>query len=103
MLYLLYVNDIHHSCNSNILSFADDTTIFSSHSNIMSLFELGNKDLNDSYTWFCANRLSLNVGNTKYILIKPRQRQCDCSGLSMSIHNTKLMRIGMDCNEQANK
>ena len=28
LLYLIYVNDIHKSCNSNIVSFADDTTLF---------------------------------------------------------------------------
>ena len=28
LLYLIYVNDIHKSCNCNILSFADDTTLY---------------------------------------------------------------------------
>ena len=28
LLYLIYVNDIPYSCNSEILSFADDTTLF---------------------------------------------------------------------------
>ena len=28
LLYLAYVNDINQSCNGNILSFADDTTMF---------------------------------------------------------------------------
>ena len=34
LLYLIYVNDIENSCDSNILSFADDTTIYSSHSEL---------------------------------------------------------------------
>ena len=42
LLYLIYVNDIENSCDSNLLSFADDTTIYSSHSDINSLFEMGN-------------------------------------------------------------
>ena len=36
LLYLIYVNDIENSCDSNILSFADDTTIYSSHSDKLS-------------------------------------------------------------------
>lgn len=88
---------------TNILSFADDTTIFSSSSDIVTLFESVNKDTNDLFTWFCANRLSLNAGKTKYIIIKPRQKQCDLSGLSICINNTPLTRIGKNCAEEATK
>ena len=52
-LHLLYANDIGYSCNANILSFADDTTIFSSHANINSLFVIGNKDINDIHLVMC--------------------------------------------------
>ena len=34
LLYLIYVNDICNSCQGNILSFADDTTLYTSHSNL---------------------------------------------------------------------
>ena len=34
LLYLIYVNDIGNSCDGNMLSFADDTSLFLSHSNI---------------------------------------------------------------------
>jgi len=34
LLYLIYANDIGNSCQCNILSFAGDTTLFVSHSNI---------------------------------------------------------------------
>ena len=90
LLYLIYVNDIENSCDSNILSFADDTTIYSSHSDINSLFEMGNAEINNLYTWFCTNKLSLNAGKTKYIIIKPRQRHCDISGRNISINNVSL-------------
>ena len=38
LLYLLYVNDISKSCRGNILSFADDTTLYMSNSNLNELF-----------------------------------------------------------------
>ena len=34
LLYLIDGNDIHKSCSSNILSFADDTTLFVSNSDM---------------------------------------------------------------------
>ena len=43
LLYLLYVNDIHKSCESGSLSFADDTTLYISDHNLESLFETANK------------------------------------------------------------
>ena len=42
LLYLLYVNDINNSCDGAILSFADDTTLFTSHSNIGELHRNAN-------------------------------------------------------------
>ena len=103
LLYLIYVNDIENSCDSNILSFAHDTTIYSSHSDINSLFEMGNAKINNLYTWFCTNKLSLNAGKTKYIIIKPRQRHCDISGRNISINNVSLTRIGNNCPETSTK
>ena len=40
LLYLIYVNDIENYCQCNILSFADDITLYVSHSNINTLFSL---------------------------------------------------------------
>ena len=102
LLYLIYVNDIENSCDSNILSFADDTTIYSSHSDINSLLKW-EMYINNLYTWFCTNKLSLNAGKTKYIIIKPRQRHCDISGRNISINNVSLTRIGNNCSETSTK
>ena len=71
----IYVNDIGNSCDGNILSFADDTTLFLSHSNIGKLYELANKQINYLYEWFC--KLSFNVKKTKYITIKPENKKCE--------------------------
>ena len=61
LLYLIYVNDICNSCQGNILSFADDTTLYTSHSNLDELYANANEQTNDLYQWFCSNRLSLNA------------------------------------------
>ena len=60
LLFLIYVNDIHRSRDSNILSFADDTTMFMSHNDISVLYRDANKHINDLYYWLCANKFALN-------------------------------------------
>ena len=97
LLYLLYVNDIHKSCNSNILSFADDTTLFVSNSDIGSLYEEANKEINSLYMWFCANKLSLNAKKTKYIILRPQSKKCAVENKNIVIDGVSLERIGNDC------
>ena len=95
LLYLIYVNDIHKSCNSNILSFADDTTLFVSNSDIGSLYEEANKEINSLYMWFSANKLSLNAKKTKYIILRPQSKKCAVE--KKIIDGVSLERIGNDC------
>ena len=58
LLYLIYVNDISKSCKCNILSFADDTTIYLSNSDLNVLYTEANIVVNDLYN--CIPR-------TKYV------------------------------------
>ena len=67
LLFLLYVNDLHHTSKIIIpVIFADDTSFFFSHSDINVLFEKMNKELTNVSNCFKANKLSLNVKKTKY-------------------------------------
>ncbi len=103
LLYLIYVNDICFSCNGKILSFADDTTIYLSDSNIDHLYVKANMLINCLFEWFCSNRLSLNANKTKYIVIRPPSLRGDIYNTDICIQNSKLHRIGNDCAEKAVK
>ena len=81
-----------------ILSFADDTTIYSPNSNLNQLYHNANIQINKLFNWFCANKLSLNAGKTNYIVIRPKHMRCKLTSHDMFIQNTKLNRIGNDCN-----
>ena len=52
LLVLIYSNDISHSTTENILSFADDTTVFLWDSNLSCLFNRANTSLDDIFNWF---------------------------------------------------
>ena len=103
LLYLLYVNDISKSTQGHILSFADDTSMYISDSNIENLYRRANIAMDDLYDWFCANRLSLNPNKTKFIVIKPFQRHYDCTNLSVCVNNVPLMQIGSSFGEKSTK
>ena len=49
--------------------FADDANLFSSDNNIRTLFGTANQELNQIFDWFLANKISLNVEKTKYMLL----------------------------------
>ena len=103
LLYLLYVNDITNCTKANILSVADDTSLFVNNSNITELYEHANTEIQKLFVWFCSNRLSLNAKKTKYLVIKSPQQQCDLSNLYITINEINLERIGKDCKEQSTK
>ena len=103
LLYLIYVNDIAEATKSGVLSFADDTTLYLSNSNIKSLYEKGNQELNNLYKWFCANKLSLNTTKTKYIIIKPQQRIYCSDHLQLMINGNKVIKIANNLPEKSIK
>ena len=53
---------------ASFILFADDTNLFFSHTNPNTLVEIVNSELEKIIQWIRANRLSLNLQNTKYIL-----------------------------------
>ena len=68
LLFLIFINDLHKASSLNSIIFADDTSLFKSHKNIHTLFDLVNQELNKINDWFQCNKLSLNITKTKYIL-----------------------------------
>ena len=74
LLFLLYINDIQHS--SNILKFhlfADDTSIFHSHTNLDILESEINTELLNTTDWLIANKLSLNVKKSSFMTFSSKQ------------------------------
>ena len=69
LLFLIYVNDMTHC--SHILEFilfADDTNIFLTNRDANRLYDTINVELVALSHWFKANKLSLNISKTNYML-----------------------------------
>ena len=69
------------------LSFADDKTI----NNL--LFQKGNKELENIDNWLIANKLSLNVKKTKYILFSSRTTKTLSKESVLTIRKNQIERI----------
>ena len=61
--YALKHSIVHH--------FADDTNLLFSHKNPDVIKKTINNELKLLYDWLCANKLSLNVDKTEFIIFQP--------------------------------
>lgn len=69
LLFIIYTNDIPNLLKqTHTILFADDTTIYASDTNLNSLYNKVNHDLEILCDWFKANKLSLNIAKTNYML-----------------------------------
>ena len=71
-----YINNIHKSSNYfSFILFADDTNLFSSGKNLKMLCKRANIELQKVSIWLKANKLTLNVTKTQYIIFKSRKKK----------------------------
>ena len=90
LLFLIYINDMNTAIkNSTVYHFADDTNLLYSHKNPKTLQKIVNKDLKTLYEWLCANRLSLNVGKTEFIIFRPPKKSLS-NRIVLTLNRTKL-------------
>lgn len=72
LLFILYTNDLPNSLkHSKSILFADDTTVYLSANNINNLIDMIKADLTQLADWFYANKLSLNVTKTNFMVFCP--------------------------------
>ena len=75
LLFIIYSNDIPNSLkNCKCILFADDTTVYVSGHRKSNLFADMKEDLENLIEWFRANKLSLNILKTNYVLFRPNNK-----------------------------
>ena len=75
LFFILYLNDLNNASLLDAILFADDTNLFISHNDPGYLNDTLNSELNNLSTWFAANRLSLNLSKTNFMVFKPWQKK----------------------------
>ena len=103
LIYLIYVDDNAKSTNGHILPFTDDTSLYLSDPKIDELYEMANIEVNTVYEWFCANMLSLNPSQTKFIVMRTPNNPPNSTGFKLCINGTPLVQIGTHSGEKSTK
>ena len=103
LLFLLYINDI--PLVSNILSsilFADDTTLFCSYKNLQELTAIVSNELGNIMQWLNANKLSLFIDKTNFMLFRPKGKTEICPSIHIcganiiEVDSAKFLGIVID-------
>ena len=95
------MNDIGNLCGGNVLSFADDTTLYILHSNLSVLFANANTHINALFKWFYVyannSQTDFHSKQTKQniLFLRPKYSRIDISQYSMHIGNTAISKIGI--------
>ena len=95
LLFLIYINDLPNSSNLfNFLMYADDTTLYCCLEDIASEDKAHtlNIELERVHSWLNANRLTLNVNKTKYMLFCKR-RNNHTTELTLRLNNNDIQSV----------
>ena len=96
LFFLLYINDLPQCLNkTKPRLFADDTNLTASGDSITDLETAVNSDLENLRKWLIANKLSLNVAKTEFMLIgsKAMIKKNSDSRLNVFIENKQIKQV----------
>ena len=102
VLFILYINDMHRSSDHiRVVHFADDTTVFTSNSDIDNVNASVNRELVGVDNWLKTNRLSQNGSKTSYTIMSNQKNELDIKiqeTVIMKVSTVKFLGITLDEN-----
>ena len=96
LLFLIYINDLPNCLNEGLpRMYADDTNISMQSNNLSELENLMNAEIANLNTWLEANKLSLNIAKTEFMIIGSRQRLStfDNQNVEVCVNNKQINRV----------
>ena len=100
LLFLIFINDLPNATDFLTILFADDTTFQMSNVDTNLLFEMANFELNKASQWFMANKLTLNVKKTKFMLFSDKKFNSDQQLPDIKIGGKSIEQVGTGCKEK---
>ena len=92
LLFVIYINDIIYSSQHlKFVLFADDSNLYASHDDLPSLIALVNRELELVRQWVVANKLTLNLKKTHYMVF--HRRSVLTHDQPLMIGNSALERV----------
>ena len=97
-------NEFNSATNIDFHLFADDSNLFCSHKKLQSLEQNLNMQLHNVNQWLCANKLSLNIDKSNFVIFRPPQKKIEYT-VKLQINNKiieekkciKYLGIFIDC------
>ena len=90
LLFLIYINDMNLAFKHALVHhFADDTNLLYSDKDPKRLKKIMNSELKLLFDWLCANRLSLNVNKTEFIIFRPPRKTLNYRFV-LKLNNTSI-------------
>ena len=108
LLFIIYFNDIVNASNLlNFTIYADDCVTYVSNENLKTGEEIMNTELKSIYKWLLANKLTINIQKTNFMILARKKIPLDDS-ISIRINNLSIDRVksikflGVTINEKLN-
>ena len=92
ILLLCYINDLPQATNLLSRLFADDTACTASHSNLETLINQTNTEIQKIANWFRANRMAVNISKTKFIIFHGRGKRVNMNNLQIVYNNNEICK-----------
>jgi len=95
LLFLIYINDV--GCIDELINvpkvYADDTNLFINAPTIPELNVKCQNAINKIALWMSANRLTINLEKTFYMIFNPHFLARDTENLKLSLNNVPILRV----------
>ncbi len=107
LLFLVFINDLPTITKFGVKLFADDTFLSMKGSDLKTLERNANNEMKKISKWFAANKLTLNVAKSKFMIIK-RQRSNEHVNFILKYNGKKMERcssykyLGIQLDENLN-
>ena len=84
---------ISNSTDLNLLSFADDTTVYCSEATLDDNRKKATSELTKILDWLHANRLSLNINKTNFTIFGPQCSSRDYSSCTIRLNGQYIKHV----------
>lgn len=106
LLFLVYINDLAHvSVRLFPILFADDSNFFLTGNDVNTMIDSINEEMIHVVSWLKANKLTLNVDKTHFMIFAPARKKYDTTANIIvqncsikQVHCTKFLGVIIDSN-----
>ena len=92
LFFFIYINDLPHATTLFSVLFADDTNMFDCNKDINGLIAHINTEIGKACDWLYANKVSMNVSKTHFMVWSPRKAKLEDLG-PITLNGQEIDRV----------